>query len=160
MARPYLFDQQELDLFELDADNFNSESVRKHYRRFLLQHHPDKGGTNEMCARGNSIYPDLLEGLLTFSVWLNNTPGLTLADTIRPRPASSGEQPEQSKARLTISRRGKTLRAAVERDRQRRAPKGTSEVTKVLLRFPFPDYRKQACVSGIHPAPNLQCCTA
>ena len=89
MARPYLFDQQELDLFELDADNFNSESVRKHYRRFLLQHHPDKGGTNEMCARGNSVYQDLLEGLLTFSVWLNSTPGLTLADTIRPRPGQS-----------------------------------------------------------------------
>ena len=89
MARPYLFDQQELDLFELDADNFNSESVRKHYRRFLLQHHPDKGGTNEMCARGNSVYQDLLEGLLTFSVWLNSTPGLTLADTIRPRPGLS-----------------------------------------------------------------------
>jgi hypothetical protein len=89
MARPYLFDQQELDLFELDADNFNSESVRKHYRRFMLQHHPDKGGTNEMCARGNSVYQDLLEGLLTFSVWLNSTPGLTLADTIRPRPGQS-----------------------------------------------------------------------
>ena len=98
MARPYLFDQQELDLFELDADNFNSESVRKHYRRFLLQHHPDKGGTNEMCARGNSVYQDLLEGLATFGVWLSAIPGLTLAQTIRPKPklsrgSSSAAQP-------------------------------------------------------------------
>ena len=89
MARLYLFDQEDLDLFELHADNFNSESVRKQYRRYMLQHHPDKGGNNDVCARGNSVYQDLLEGLLTFSVWLNSTPGLTLADTIRPRPGQS-----------------------------------------------------------------------
>ena len=42
-----------------------------------------------MFMRGQSAYQDLLEGLLTFSVWLNSTPGLTLADTIRPRPGQS-----------------------------------------------------------------------
>ena len=83
MAVPIIFDQRQLDLFKLDADDFNSESVRKQYKRFMLQHHPDKGGSNEMCAQGNSVYHDLLEGLLTFSVWQKYIPGLTLADTTR-----------------------------------------------------------------------------
>ena len=86
---PIIFHQRQLDLFKLDADDLNSESVRKQYKRFMLEHHPDKGGSNEMCAQGNSVYKDLLEGLQTFSVWQKYIPGLTLADTIRPTPGLS-----------------------------------------------------------------------
>ena len=98
MATPYIFDEEQLELFELDADNFNPESLRKHYRKYVLKWHPDKGGTSEMFVRGQSAYQNLLEGLTTFAVWLSAMPGLTLDQTIRPRPglsrgSSSAAQP-------------------------------------------------------------------
>ena len=98
MAVPIIFDQQQLDLFELDADNFNAESLRKHYRKYVLKWHPDKGGTPEVFIRGQSAYQDLLEGLATFGVWRSTIPRLTLAETIRPTPglsrgSSSAAQP-------------------------------------------------------------------
>jgi hypothetical protein len=98
MAVPIIFDQQQLDLFDLDAENFNAESLRKQYRQYLLQWHPDKGGTPELFTRGHSAYQDLLDGLASFGVWRNTIPDLTLAQTIRPTPrlsrgSSSAAQP-------------------------------------------------------------------
>ena len=58
MAVPIIFDQQQMDLFDLDAENFNADSLRKQYRQYLLQWHPDKGGTPELFTRGHSAYQD------------------------------------------------------------------------------------------------------
>ena len=98
MAVPIIFEQQQLDLFGLDAESFNAESLRKQYRQSLLQWHPDKGGTPELFTRGQSAYQALLDGLASFDVWRITYPDLTLAQTIRPTPrlsrgSSSAAQP-------------------------------------------------------------------
>ena len=98
MAVPILFDQHQLDLFNLDAENFNADSLRKQYMKYLLQWHPDKGGTSELFRRGQSVYQELLHGLASFGVWRNTIPDLTLAQTIRMTPrlsrgSSSAAQP-------------------------------------------------------------------
>ena len=89
MAVPFIFDQQQLDLFDLDASNFSAESLRLQYRKGVMKWHPDKGGTDVLFRRGLAAYQDLLGGLATFRVWLSVTPELTLAETIRPRPRQS-----------------------------------------------------------------------
>ena len=98
MAYPIIFDQQQLDLFHLDAESFSAESLRKQYRQFLLQSHPDKGGTTDLFVRGHVAYQALLDGLASFDVWRITIPDLTLAQTIRPTPrlsrgSSSAAQP-------------------------------------------------------------------
>ena len=98
MAVPIIFDQQQLDLFDLDAENFNADSRRKQCRQYRLQWHPDKGGTSELFTRGQSAYQHLLDGLASFAVWRITMPDLTLAQTIRPTPrlsrgSSSAAQP-------------------------------------------------------------------
>ena len=98
MAVPFIFDQQQLDLFDLNASNFNAKNLRKQYRMRILQWHPDKGGNDFEFREGLAAYEDLLGGLGTFGVWLGCTPGLTMAETIRPRPifsrgSSSAAQP-------------------------------------------------------------------
>ena len=98
MAVPIIFDQQQLDLFDLDAESFSAESLRKQYRHFLLQWHPDKGGSTELFTRGHSAYQELLDGLASFDVWRITIPDLTLAQTIRStsrlsRGSSSAAQP-------------------------------------------------------------------
>ena len=98
MAVPILFDQHQLDLFNLDAENFNVDSLRKQYMKYVLQWHPDKGGTSELFRRGQSVYQELLHGLASFGVWRNTIPDLTLAQTIRMTPrlsrgSSSAAQP-------------------------------------------------------------------
>ena len=89
MAVPFIFDQQQLDLFDLNASNFSAENLRKQYRMRILQWHPDKGGNDFQFREGLAAYQDLLGGLGTFGVWLGVTPELTLAETIRPRPIQS-----------------------------------------------------------------------
>jgi hypothetical protein len=98
MAVPFFFDQHQLVLFNLDADNLNAESAKKQYMKYILQHHPDKGGTKDMFVHGNSVYHELLDGLNSFGVWRIANPGVTLAQTIRmtprlPRGSSSAAQP-------------------------------------------------------------------
>jgi len=83
---PYFFQQDHLELFGLDAENFSFESVRTKYRRYVLTHHPDKGGTNERCALGNNVYTHLLQGFHDYEAFLNVSPGATLAQTVRPTP--------------------------------------------------------------------------
>ena len=82
-----IFDHDQLELFDLDSETLNADSLRKKRHRLLLQWHPDKGGTNDMCVRGNLAYHNILDGLATFRAWCRYIPGLTLAQTIRPRPA-------------------------------------------------------------------------
>ena len=95
---PMIFDHDQLELFDLDSETLNADSLRKKFHRLLLQWHPDKGGTNDMCVRGNLAYHNILDGLATFRAWCRYIPGLTLAQTIRPTPrqlrgSSSAAQP-------------------------------------------------------------------
>ncbi len=105
---PMIFDQQQLELFDLDSETLNADSLRKRYHRLLLQWHPDKGGSDEMCVRGNLVYQNILDGLATFRVWRRSIPDLTLAQTIRPTPrqsrgCSSAAQPASPASDLVAS---------------------------------------------------------
>ena len=82
----YLFDQMHLDMFELSADNLTHDNIRRHWGKFCLKHHPDKGGKHSFFVEAGAAYQAALTGLRTFEVWHRVNPSLTLPDTIRPRP--------------------------------------------------------------------------
>ncbi len=92
---PYFFQQDHLELFGLDAENFSFESVRTKYRRYVLTHHPDKGGTNEKCALGNTVYTHLLQGFHDYEAFLNLSPGANTGSNRSTNPTVVAHRNQQ-----------------------------------------------------------------
>ena len=84
----YLFEQMHLDTFGLSADNLTHDNLKRHWRKFCLKHHPDKGGMHSVFVEAGAAYEAALTGLSTFAVWHSINPSLTLSDTIRQRPTA------------------------------------------------------------------------
>ena len=64
------------------------DNLKRHWRKFCLKHHPDKGGMHSVFVEAGAAYEAALTGLSTFAIWHNINPSLTLSDTIRPRPTA------------------------------------------------------------------------
>ena len=64
---PILFQQGDLDYYELTPADLNDETLRKRYRSRMLCVHPDKTtGSSKECVEAQAVHDRLKRGLLQF----------------------------------------------------------------------------------------------
>jgi len=62
-----LFQQGDLDYFEMTPADLNDETLRKRYRSRMLRVHPDKTrGSHKECMEAQAVYARLKCGLQQF----------------------------------------------------------------------------------------------